>query len=97
VFAITPGPVAATTRMFGPRYGIAEEAGTGMAAGPLAGWLYERWGLKRERLVLEQGAFMQPVSPSRLVVDLEVQSGAIQRLFAGGRARIRETRTVSWS
>jgi PhzF family phenazine biosynthesis protein len=97
VFARTAGPFVATTRMFGPRYGIVEEAGTGMAAGPLACWLYDHGGLKKERLVFEQGACMNPPSPSRLVVDLELQSGKIQRLFAGGRAQVRETRTVSWS
>ena len=31
----------AGTRMFAPRYGITEEAATGMAAGPLACYLYD--------------------------------------------------------
>ena len=32
----------AGTRMFGPRYGIDEESATGMAAGPLACYLYDK-------------------------------------------------------
>ena len=40
VFATTGGEFDASARMFGPHYGVEEEAATGMAAGPLAraGW-----------------------------------------------------------
>lgn len=77
----------ATTRMFAPRYGIPEEAATGMAAGPLAGLLHARQGLGTD-LVIEQGALMTPPSPSAITVRLETQDGSVVRLFAGGRARV---------
>jgi PhzF family phenazine biosynthesis protein len=78
---------AATTRMFAPRYGIAEEAATGMAAGPLACLLHDRHGLG-ETMTLEQGAFMPVPSPSAIEVRLEVRDGEITGLYAGGRARV---------
>lgn len=76
---------AATTRMFAPRYGIAEEAGTGMAAGPLACYLHDKLGLKKERMLIEQGWFMNPASPSLLIVDLSIEKGAITKIMAGGK------------
>ena len=75
----------ATTRMFAPRYGIAEEAATGMAAGPLACLLHDRFGLG-PRLTIEQGAWMPTPSPSAIEVRLDVVDGKIARLYAGGRA-----------
>lgn len=63
VFALTDDEFAATTRMFAPHYGIAEEAATGMAAGPLACYLYDRIGVKRSTLLIRQGAFMASPSP----------------------------------
>ena len=77
----------ATTRMFAPRYGIAEEAATGMAAGPLAGLLFERFGVGPS-VVIEQGALMPEPSPSALHVRLDLEDGKPVRLFAGGRAYI---------
>ena len=77
----------ATTRMFAPRYGIAEESGTGMAAGPLAGWLHDRAGLAAPQLRIEQGHFMQPPAPSVIDVRLHCSAGRIDGLLAGGRAR----------
>ena len=77
----------ATTRMFAPRYGIPEEAATGMAAGPLAGLLHAREDLGTE-MVIEQGALMHPASTSAIKVRLETHDGAVTRLFAGGRARV---------
>jgi PhzF family phenazine biosynthesis protein len=85
-----PGRVA-TTRMFAPRYGIAEEAATGMAAGPLACLLHARHGAG-ETMTIEQGAFMPVPSPSAIAVRLEVRDREITGLFAGGRARV-ERRT----
>ena len=77
----------AGTRMFAPRYGIREEAATGMAAGPLACYLHDRMGVKKEQLLIEQGRLMSPASPSVITVDLETKDGAISRLMAGGRAK----------
>lgn len=77
----------ATTRMFAPRYGIDEEAATGMAAGPLACYLHDRARMPISRFVIEQGWFMQPPSPSVIQVDLDLENNAINSLMAGGRAR----------
>lgn len=82
-----PSGRAATTRMFAPRYGIAEEAATGMAAGPLASLLHARHGLG-PTLTIEQGAWMPHPSPSAIEVRLELDNDAIIGLYAGGRARI---------
>ncbi|WP_417459985.1 PhzF family phenazine biosynthesis protein [Kordiimonas sp.] len=79
--------VAATARMFGPRYSIEEEAATGMAAGPLACLLYDRFGLKEDRMVIEQGRFMATPSISEIEVQLKTTGGQITGLMAGGEAR----------
>lgn len=75
----------ANTRMFAPRYGIEEEAGTGMAAGPLACYLYDIIGLKKERILIQQGWFMKQPSPSLIIVDLSFDNGNISRIMAGGK------------
>ena len=77
----------AGTRMFAPRFGIAEEAGTGMAAGPLACFLHDHLGVTDRELRIEQGWLMQPPSPSVITVTLELAEGHIARLMAGGAAR----------
>ena len=89
-----PGRHAAA-RMFAPRYGIAEEAATGMAAGPLACWLHDRLGMAQTRFVLEQGRLMPHPSPSLIDVSLETGSAGIQRLWAGGTARLTRTQQLS--
>jgi len=94
VFALTDGEFAASARMFGPAYGIAEEAATGMAAGPLACWLYDRAGLRRQDFLIRQGAYMDPPSPSRIAVELKLGDGRIAGLFAGGTAKVASTVTV---
>lgn len=78
----------ATTRMFAPFYGIDEEAATGMAAGPLAAYLYCKAKVIKSHFKIEQGQFMKPASPSLLNVLLEVESGTIQKIFAGGSAYV---------
>jgi PhzF family phenazine biosynthesis protein len=72
------------TRMFAPRYGI-EEAGTGMAAGPLACYLYDKLGLKKDRILIQQGWFMNPPSQSLIFVDLLLDNGKITKIMAGGK------------
>ena len=79
---------AATTRMFAPRYGISEEAATGMAAGPLACYLYDFMQKKQKTLLIEQGYAMAAPSPSLIQVELTVQNDRIIQLEAGGRAAI---------
>jgi PhzF family phenazine biosynthesis protein len=49
----------AGTRMFAPRYGINEESATGMAAGPLACYLYDKMGIKKDIFLIEQGYFYE--------------------------------------
>lgn len=98
VFVLSPSSSAshATTRMFGPRYAIPEEAATGMAAGPLGCFLYDVMGIKDTHMEIDQGDFMTPASPSVIAVDLDIDaSGAIAGLTAGGFGRsIREMEIV---
>jgi PhzF family phenazine biosynthesis protein len=75
----------ASARMFAPRFGISEESGSGMAAGPLACYLYNRLGLRKKRLLIEQGQLMCPPSPSLLMVSLTVKQGIITKVMAGGK------------
>jgi PhzF family phenazine biosynthesis protein len=87
VFSIQTGDaqIAATTRMFAPRYGIEEESGTGMAAGPLACYLYQKMGLQYDRFLIRQGCYMNPPSQSLIIVDLSIEDGNITRIMAGGK------------
>ncbi|MDM8350526.1 PhzF family phenazine biosynthesis protein [Pseudomonas sp. sp1636] len=78
----------AGARMFAPRYGIEEEAATGMAAGPLACFLRDRLGLTASRLLIEQGWLMPAPSPSLITVDLQVGEAGIEGLLAGGTAQV---------
>ena len=73
------------TRMFAPRYGIEEEAGTGMAAGPLACYLYEILNIKKQRFLIQQGHFMATPSLSLIIVDLILEDNKIIKLMAGGK------------
>lgn len=75
----------ATSRMFGPHYGILEEAGTGMAAGPLACYLFDILKIKKSTFHIQQGKFMQEPSPSLIIVNLRIEKGKIKDLMAGGK------------
>lgn len=75
----------ANARMFGPRYGIEEEAGTGMAAGPLASYLYDQAKIKKTKFVISQGRLMSIPSPSLIEVELLLDNGKITGLMAGGK------------
>ena len=79
----------ATSRMFGPRYGILEESGTGMAAGPLACYLYDVLKKKKESFYIQQGEYMAAPSPSLIVVDLLIKNGEIKSLMAGGMGMLK--------
>lgn len=76
----------ATSRMFGPYYGIPEESATGMAAGPLACYLYKYIHTRQHQFLIEQGRFMKVPSPSLLHADLNIQTGLIQSVYVGGDA-----------
>ncbi len=78
----------ASTRMFAPRFGIAEEAATGMAAGPLACYFFDKKDIAQTQFKFEQGAYMTPASPSIITVDLEIDQGCIKSLMAGGIAKM---------
>ena len=84
----------ASTRMFAPRYAIREEAATGMAAGALGCLLYDRIGIRKRHFSIEQGLSMQPPSPSRVSVDLDVRDERISGLLVGGAGRLIRTTTV---
>jgi PhzF family phenazine biosynthesis protein len=85
----------AGTRMFAPRYGINEESATGMAAGPLACYLYDKMGINTEVYLIEQGYFMKPPSPSVITVKLNFENGKIAGLIAGGKAKVIKSLTIS--
>jgi PhzF family phenazine biosynthesis protein len=85
----------AGTRMFAPRYGINEESATGMAAGPLACYLYDKMGINKEEFLIEQGNFMKPPSPSVINVKLNFEEGKITELFAGGEAKVMKYLNIS--
>lgn len=88
VFTLEGEGADATTRMFAPRYGIAEEAATGMAAGPLACLLHDRFGVQGPLLAIEQGRYMTPPSESMIHVKLSLDGqGRIAGLMAGGSAK----------
>ncbi len=80
--------IDATTRMFAPRYAIEEESATGMAAGPLACVLFDYLGLEKEKIVIGQGCFMEPPSPSLITVELMLDNGKITGLMAGGYGKM---------
>jgi PhzF family phenazine biosynthesis protein len=84
----------AGARMFAPRYGIEEEAATGMAAGPLACFLRDRLGLTASRLLIEQGRLMPEPSPSLITVDLQMGGAGIEGLMAGGTAQVMRSTAV---
>ncbi|WP_396632936.1 PhzF family phenazine biosynthesis protein [Maribacter sp. R86514] len=77
--------IDATTRMFAPRYGILEEAGTGMAAGPLASYLYDVLQIKKTTFQIQQGKYMLPPSSSAIEVQLQLENEKITGLMAGGK------------
>ncbi|WP_224371635.1 PhzF family phenazine biosynthesis protein [Hyalangium versicolor] len=94
VFSLAPGDgLDATARMFAPRFGIDEEAATGMAAGPLACLLYARGGPSSVRI--EQGRHMPQPSPSLLEAELCLAPGGlVTDLWVAGEARLEATRRI---
>ncbi len=82
------------TRMFAPRYGIEEEAGTGMAAGPLGCYLFDIIKLKKDRFLIQQGWFMNSPSQSLIIVDLSLDNGKITKIMAGGKGILMTSITI---
>lgn len=76
-------------RCFIPSKGELEDAASGMPAGALGSYLVENEFIPRERfenIVVEQGHWLG--RPSRILVRVEKQSGAIRKVEVGGAARI---------
>lgn len=94
VYAPGSNGVDATARMFAPGFGIPEESATGMAGGLLAAYLHDRGGIRRETISIDQGVFMSPPSPSRIIARLTHDRGRLTELWVGGIARTQSTRTV---
>lgn len=88
--------VAASTRMFAPRYGIDEEAATGMAAGPLACYLIADNFTTETELAIKQGEYMSAPSPSLINVNVILENGKIKKLYAGGEAFVSEERRIEF-
>jgi PhzF family phenazine biosynthesis protein len=76
----------ATARMFAPVYGINEESATGMAAGPLASYLFDNNFTKETTLIIKQGEYMTTPSPSKIYINLVLEKNKIIKLYAGGDA-----------
>jgi trans-2,3-dihydro-3-hydroxyanthranilate isomerase len=73
------------TRMFAPAHGVAEDAATGSAAGPLAVHLLRHGRLgSGEEIEIEQGAEIN--RPSRLYARAEGTPETIDRVEVGGSA-----------
>jgi len=85
----------AGARMFAPRYGIKEESATGMAAGPLASFLHDKMKISKNVFLIEQGHLMIPESPSVITVKLDLHKQKINKLMAGGEAKVMKSMMVS--
>ncbi|MBU2712909.1 PhzF family phenazine biosynthesis protein [Zooshikella harenae] len=86
----------ASTRLFAPRLGIKEESATGVAAGILAGFLYEFINMKKLQFVIEQGHYLQPPSPSLLHIKLNTVQQEIAHEYVGGCAQHDTTEIISY-
>jgi PhzF family phenazine biosynthesis protein len=86
---------AAGARMFAPRYGINEESATGMAAGPLACFLYDSLNIDQAEFLIEQGHLMTPASPSLITAKLNFLDNKISKLMVGGEANVMKSMTIN--
>lgn len=84
----------ATSRMFAPRYGIIEESGTGMAAGPLACYLFDILKVNKSRFKIQQGKFMEVPSKSLIIVDLDIVNHKIHSLMVGGKGILKDQKII---
>ncbi|GHA61337.1 PhzF family phenazine biosynthesis protein [Pontibacter akesuensis] len=84
-FTTASNAADASARMFAPSYGIPEESATGMAAGPLACYLYDYLQYGVSHYNIHQGYLMKPPSPSQIEVELQLnEQGEIIGLQVGG-------------
>lgn len=89
LFALAPPGSAETvySRMFAPGFGIAEDAATGSASGPLGCYLVRHGCVSGEasrQIVSLQGVAMR--RPSRIHVDVIARGGAFVSVRVGGKA-----------
>ena len=98
-YAFTEKPVDkrhnVTTRMFAPRFAIPEESATGMAAGNLSAYLFEYMDYKCDKIIVEQGFFMENPSKSEIIVNLSIQDGRLVKIMAGGTASLDNSKFVN--
>lgn len=59
-----------------------------MAAGNLSYYLYDKMGVRDDKVVIEQGYFMSPPSKSEIIVKLNHQGERLNNIMAGGRAKV---------
>lgn len=62
--------------------------------GVLAGYLYDRMGVKKADFVIEQGYLMPNPSLSVIFVRLKISGRSISGLMAGGKVTISEIRSI---
>jgi len=90
VFSTEPGDDGATvfSRMFAPMFGIAEDAATGSASGPLGCYLLRHGAVSAaaaRNMISAQGVKMG--RPSRIHIDIASgDDGAVQQVRVGGQA-----------
>jgi trans-2,3-dihydro-3-hydroxyanthranilate isomerase len=89
LFSLEPGADGATaySRMFAPDLGVAEDAATGGASGPLGCYLVEHGVVpaeKAQRIWSLQGVKMG--RPSRIEISIGVDGGKIESVRVGGRS-----------
>ncbi|MDP9285352.1 MAG: PhzF family phenazine biosynthesis protein, partial [Actinomycetota bacterium] len=73
------------TRMFAPNHGVAEDAATGSAAGPLAVHLARHGRIAfGEQIEISQGA--EIARPSTLYAQADGSADRIERVLVGGSA-----------
>ena len=66
-----------------------------MAAGPLACYLYDKIGIKKDVFLIEQGHFMKLPSPSVITVKLNFEDGKITGMIVGGKAKVMKSLNIS--
>ncbi len=91
----TEDNISAHARMFAPLYGIDEEAATGMAAGPLACYLFDNNINRKIEMAFRQGEYMATPSPSLIHVNLVIENNKIGKLYAGGDAFVSREKIIT--
>ena len=91
---VVPGRHA-SVRMFAPYFGIDEESATGVGAGALGAFLALRLGVSAAEILIEQGHWMNPPSPSLLKVRIGKSNGDLDSVQVGGAGLVIGQRQVN--